>query len=167
MDTLPKSERLRGKIAVSALMSKGRWGFSRGLKYCYLRKNPPEGVNRIMVSVPETLLQKGGQRNLLKRRLRGRPTGRKRSILGPSSVDILFLYNSKEVNDFQTIKEEVAEILKKWQMKDSYSIPHWRKVVRDVLSAPFLGPYLVLPQVYRSLYSQDLPFRAFMLDLRH
>ena len=37
-------------------------------------------------------------------------------------------------------------------MKDSYSIPHWRKVVRDVLSAPFLaliwfyrkciGPYI-------------------------
>ena len=36
-----------------------------------------------------------------------------KSILGPSSTDILFLYNSKEINDFQTIKEEVAEILKK------------------------------------------------------
>ena len=24
-------------------------------------------------------------------------------------------------------------------MKDNYSIPHWRKVVRDVFSAPFLA----------------------------
>ena len=112
MDTLPKSEHLRGKIAVSALMSKGRWGFSRGLKYCYLRNETSEGPNRIMVSVPKRFFKRAVKRNLLKRRLREAYRTQK-SILGPSSTDILFLYNSKEINDFQTIKEEVAEILKK------------------------------------------------------
>ncbi len=112
MDTLPKSERIRGKIAVSALMSKGRWGFSRGLKYCYLRNESSDEPNRIMVSVPKRFFKRAVKRNLLKRRLREAYRTQK-SILGPSSTDILFLYNSKEINDFQTIKEEVAEILKK------------------------------------------------------
>ena len=112
MDTLPKSERLRGKIAVSALMSKGRWGFSRGLKYCYLRNDSPDGPNRIMVSVPKRFFKRAVKRNLLKHRMREAYRTQK-SILGPASIDILFLYNSKEINDFQTIKEEVAEILKK------------------------------------------------------
>ena len=38
MFTLPKSERLHGKSKISALMSRGRWGFtSGGLKYCFLK----------------------------------------------------------------------------------------------------------------------------------
>ena len=37
MLTLPKSERLHGKLKISALMSKGRWGFTPGLKYCFLK----------------------------------------------------------------------------------------------------------------------------------
>ena len=77
METLPKSERLNGRSAVSALMSKGRWGHSGDLKFCYLKNEPAGGANRIMVSV------------------------------------ILFLYNSKDVNDFQVIKGDVANILEK------------------------------------------------------
>ena len=38
MLTLPKSERLHGKLKISALMSKGRWGFTPGLKYCFLKR---------------------------------------------------------------------------------------------------------------------------------
>ena len=112
MENLPKSERLRGRSAVSALMSKGRWGFSRGLKYCYLRKDPPEGVNRIMVSVPKRFFKRAVKRNLLKRRLREAYRTQK-ELLGPSSIDVLFLYNSKEVLDFLSIKEKVASVLKK------------------------------------------------------
>ena len=65
-----------------------------------------------MVSVPKRFFKRAVKRNLLKRRLREAYRTQK-SILGPSSTDILLLYNSKEINDFQTIKEEVAEILKK------------------------------------------------------
>ena len=110
MDTLPKSERLRGKIAVSALMSKGRWGFTSTLKYCYLRNDSQDAPNRILVSVPKRLFKRAVKRNLLKRRLREAYRTQK-SLLTPSSTDILFLYNSKEVVDFQSLKEEVATIL--------------------------------------------------------
>ena len=73
MNTLPKSERVSGKAAVSALMSKGRWGFARGLKYCYLANEDEEDspvANRVMVSVPKRLFKRAVRRNLLKRRLR-------------------------------------------------------------------------------------------------
>ena len=112
METLPKSERLNGRSAVSALMSKGRWGFSGGLKYCYLKNEPAGGTNRIMVSVPKRFFKRAVKRNLLKRRLREAYRTQK-SLLAPSSVDILFLYNSKEVNDFHVIKRDVATILEK------------------------------------------------------
>ena len=112
MDTLPKSERLRDKIAVSALMSKGRWGFTRGLKYCYLQNEAQDGPNRIIVSVPKRLFKRAVKRNLLKRRLREAYRTQK-SLLEPSATDILFLYNSKEVIDFQSLKEEVETILKR------------------------------------------------------
>lgn len=39
MFTLPKSERLHGKSKISALMSRGRWGFTSGLKYCFLKND--------------------------------------------------------------------------------------------------------------------------------
>ena len=110
MDTLPKSERLCGRSAVSALMSKGRWGHSRALKFCYLRNDPAEGGNRIMVSVPKRFFKRAVKRNLLKRRMREAYRTQK-ALLPPCGTDILFLYNSKEIKAFQTITEEIAFIL--------------------------------------------------------
>lgn len=112
MNTLPKSERLRGKTTVSALMSKGRWGFTRGLKYCYLRHEGDEGANRILVSVPKRLFKRAVKRNLLKRRLREAYRTRK-GLLTPRGVDIMFVYNTAEIMDFQGISEQVAAILNK------------------------------------------------------
>lgn len=112
MDTLPRSERVRGKTAVSALMSKGRWGVSRDLKYCYLRNDDQDGTNRVMVSVPKRLFKRAVKRNLLKRRLREAYRTRK-YLLAPSSTDILLLYNTKEVKDFTSIREEVEAILQR------------------------------------------------------
>ena len=112
MDTLPKSERLKGKTAVSALMSKGRWGFSRGLKYCYLRNEPSEGANRMMVSVPKRLFKRAVKRNLLKRRMREAYRTQK-SLLPPCGTDMMFLYNSQEVMDLASIQEQIGLILKK------------------------------------------------------
>ena len=113
MNTLPKSERVSGKAAVSALMSKGRWGFARGLKYCYLR-NEDDGaaVNRIMVSVPKRLFKRAVKRNLLKRRLRESYRTQKH-LLPPSGIDLLLLYNSQEMMDYPSIACEVEGILKK------------------------------------------------------
>ena len=56
MFTLPKSERLKGKTAISALMTKGRWGRTAALKYCCMQKEESE-PNKIMVSVPKRLFK--------------------------------------------------------------------------------------------------------------
>ncbi|MBP5217384.1 MAG: ribonuclease P protein component [Bacteroidales bacterium] len=113
MNTLPKSERLCGKVSVSALMSKGRWGFTSGLKYCF--QIPPDGEgtpNRMMVSVPKRLFKRAVRRNLLKRRIREAYRTRK-ELLPPSGVSVLFLYNTPEILDFQTVTEQVESILRR------------------------------------------------------
>lgn len=107
-NTLPKSERLSGKTAVSALVSKGRWSVQGLLKYCIL---PTEnGFCRIMVSVPKRHFKRAVRRNLLKRRIREAYRCRK-SLLDGRSFDILFFYNSTEIADSATIAAEMHEIL--------------------------------------------------------
>ena len=113
MNTLPKSERLCGKVSVSALMSKGRWGFTSGLKYCFLIPSDSDGVpNRIMVSVPKRLFKRAVKRNLLKRRIREAYRTRK-GLLPPTGASISFLYNTTEILDFQSIAGQVESILRK------------------------------------------------------
>ena len=113
MNTLPKSERLCGKVSVSALMSKGRWGFTSGLKYCSSIQSGGDGIpNRIMVSVPKRLFKRAVRRNLLKRRLREAYRTRK-ELLPPCGASIMFLYNTPEILDFQSITEQVETILRR------------------------------------------------------
>ena len=114
MNTLPKSERVCGKTSVSALMSKGRWGYTQGLKYCYLRREGDgdgPAANRVMVSVPKRFFKRAVKRNLLKRRLREAYRTRK-ELLPQGGTDILLLYNCGEVMDFTEICGQVENILK-------------------------------------------------------
>jgi len=105
--TLPKSERLSGKTAVATLMSKGKWSGLGHFRYCFL---PTDGENsRIIVSVPKKHFKRAVKRNLLKRRIRESFRTQKNLLKG--SNDILFSYNSDEIADFPTIREEIAKIL--------------------------------------------------------
>ena len=115
MNTLPKSERIRGKASVSDLMSKGRWGFAQGLKYCYLRRTAEDGTplpGRVMVSVPKRLFKRAVKRNLLKRRLREAYRTQK-DLVSVVGVDLMLLYNTNEIMDSAALAREVASILKK------------------------------------------------------
>ncbi len=118
MFTLPKSERLHGKSKISALMSRGRWGFtSGGLKYCFLKEEAandgiPSQANSIIVSVPKRLFKRAVKRNLLKRRLREAYRTQK-DILPPKGYSILFLYNTKEVLEYSALREQVGAVLQK------------------------------------------------------
>ena len=115
MNTLPKSERVSGKKAVSALMSKGRWGVVQGLKYCYFLNEGEDGTpleNRVMVSVPKRLFKRAVKRNLMKRRLREAYRTRK-DLLPPSGTDILLLYNTNEILDSDAVAVQVGTILGK------------------------------------------------------
>lgn len=107
MFTLPKSERLKSKTAISALMTKGRWGRTEALKYCYLKKD--ESVpNKIMVSVPKRMFKQAVRRNLLKRWLREAYRVRKDMVRG---IDILFIYNINEILPHEEIEKQVEDIL--------------------------------------------------------
>ena len=116
MLTLPKSERLHGKSKISALMSRGRWGFtSGGLKYCFLKdtaSSSDEEANNIIVSVPKRLFKRAVKRNLLKRRLREAYRTQK-DILPPKGYSILFLYNTKDVLEYSALREQVGAVLQK------------------------------------------------------
>lgn len=122
MQTLPKSERLHGKSKISALMSKGRWGFTPGLKYCFLKGEASGGdtpeANGIIVSVPKRLFKRAVKRNLLKRRLREAYRTQK-DMLPANGHSILFLYNTKEVMEYSEVRNQVASVLKKLAEKDN------------------------------------------------
>ncbi len=118
MFTLPKSERLHGKSKISALMSRGRWGFTPGLKYCFLKDDEAsnDGIrtqaNSIIISVPKRLFKRAVKRNLLKRRLREAYRTQK-DILPAKGYSMLFLYNTKEVLEYSALREQVAAVLQK------------------------------------------------------
>ena len=106
---LSKAERLCGKTAVSALMSRGRWGSAGALKFCALLKEDGE-TTRIIASVPKKFFKRAVKRNLLKRRIReGFRT--QKSLLGNCSADILFSYNSSEIFSSAEVSGSIADAL--------------------------------------------------------
>ena len=114
MNTLPKSERIKGKAPVSALLSKGRWGVVGGMKYCYLVRggDDPVSPNRVLVSVPKRFFKRAVKRNLLKRRMREAYRIHK-DMLPQFGMDLMLVYNSTELTDSVDVAKDVAGILKK------------------------------------------------------
>ena len=109
--TLPKNERLSGMTAVGTLMKKGRWGTAGCLKYCVL--SPGGGdVDRMMVTVSKRIFKRAVRRNLLKRRLRESYRTQKDLLGQAGPLDLLLVYNSKEILDYQVIREDVATVLR-------------------------------------------------------
>ena len=109
--TLPKQERLSGKTAIGALMKKGRWGSCGCLKYCVL--SPGSGPTwRVMVSVSKKNFKRAVKRNLLKRRMREGYRTQKDLLGAAAPADLLLVYNSKEIIEYQVIRQDIAEILR-------------------------------------------------------
>ena len=91
---LPKQERICGKVTIGKLLAEGRYGYAGALKYCWLAPNG-ENVSRVMVSVSKRFFKRAVKRNLLKRRLREAYRTRKRLL--PAGVDVMLVYNTREV----------------------------------------------------------------------
>ena len=139
-ETLPKSERLSGLTAVSALFERGK-GLSSGCLRCkYIPRDrasaplaPEENyfsgqcpknqfssgnaipthadASRIVVSVPKRLFKRAVKRNLLKRRIREAYRRQKGLISAP--VDILFIYTAPEVLPYEVLYADLTAILQK------------------------------------------------------
>ncbi len=108
---LPEKERLKGKRAVSALLTGGRWGFTTHLKYCWrVREEEETGPARMMVSVPKRLFKRAVRRNLFKRRMREAYRIGKHRLDG-RQVDLMLQYNTKEILEYREIRSQVDTIL--------------------------------------------------------
>ena len=109
-NTLPKSERLCGKTAISKLLAKGKHGSVPGLRYLCLHGTDAE-VNRMMVSVPKKSFKRAVKRNLLKRRIRESWRKQKHMLAVGGKLDILFMYAVKEVLSYDEIYAAVGQII--------------------------------------------------------
>ena len=66
--------------------------------------------NRLLVSVPKRYFKRAVKRNLLKRRMREAYRLQK-ELLGCCGVDFLLSWSSKEIGDWETVRDEVATAL--------------------------------------------------------
>ena len=111
-NTLPKKERLCGKISISMLLAKGKHGNVEGLRYL-CRKGTGNDVNRFMVSVPKKLFKRAVKRNLLKRRIRESYRKQKHNLTIENGLDVLFMYSTKEILSYEQIYAAVGQIIDK------------------------------------------------------
>jgi ribonuclease P protein component len=111
--TLKKKERLSVGTDLSRLFASGRYGFTDGFRYCY-RIGNELSFNRIVVSVPKKCFRRAVKRNLLKRRIREAYRLNKNLLpvnAEKGGTDILFIYSSKYILDFNTVVLSVRNIL--------------------------------------------------------
>ena len=111
-NTLPKKERLCGKISISMLLAKGKHGNVEGRRYL-CRKGTGNDVNRFMVSVPKKLFKRAVKRNLLKRRIRECYRKQKHNLTIENGLDVLFMYSTKEILSYEQIYAAVGQIIDK------------------------------------------------------
>ena len=113
MEGLSKQERLYGKSAIANLLKEGRFGHEDMLKFCWLYRADGSDVpcNRMMISVSKRFFKRAVKRNLLKRRLREAYRKSKNFLNVPGHVDIMFIYNDKEIAEYKDIKVAVEKIL--------------------------------------------------------
>lgn len=108
--TLSKDERLHGKNDISRLLAEGKFGSIPGMKYCC---RPGNGLayDRVMVSVSKKFFKRAVKRNLLKRRIRESYRLLKRAVNPGCGMDILFIYNTKDILEFKDIYKNVGQIM--------------------------------------------------------
>lgn len=111
--TLKKKERLSVGTDLSRLFASGRYGFTDGFRYCYRTGNELP-FNRIVVSVSKKCFRRAVKRNLLKRRIREAYRLNKNLLpvnAEKGGTDILFIYSSKDILDFNAVVLSVRNIL--------------------------------------------------------
>lgn len=107
--SLSKKERLSGTLAIGRLLSKGKYRNSDNFRYCFAGGSGLP-YSRILISVPKKNFRRAVKRNLLKRRIR-EAYRQNKALLEAKGVDIMFVYNQKEIRPFADIERSVKTIL--------------------------------------------------------
>lgn len=118
--TLPRSERLRSLKAIRRLFGEGHSGFVYPFRYVWIadrRAGEAEGRGiEAMFSVPKKFHKRANKRNLLKRRTReayrlNREALSRAVAEKDVTLDIAFVYSTKECHSHKTITNALQRIL--------------------------------------------------------
>ena len=116
--TFNKEERLKSRLSVSQLFQEGRSIKVFPLRIVYLNKPPGLYAAQMGVAVPKRIIRKASDRNLIKRRIREsyrlfKPTFYKFLNDNGKQVSLMVIYQSENIEDFNTINESLQKALKK------------------------------------------------------
>ncbi len=118
--TLPRSERLRSLKAIRRLFGEGHSGFVYPFRYVWIadrRAGEAEGRGiEAMFSVPKKFHKRANKRNLLKRRTREAYRLNRKALSQAVAekdvtLDIAFVYSTKECHSHKTITNALQRIL--------------------------------------------------------
>ncbi len=110
-NSLPKEERISYKPDISRLMEDGRRGSCGDIRFRWFIREEG-GSNRIMVSVPKRMFKRAVKRNLLKRRIREAYRVRKSMLVPDSGIDMIFIYNTKDILGYEEVSMLVETALR-------------------------------------------------------
>lgn len=107
-----KIERISSRRQEEELVSGGTVIFRYPFK-AYYRSGTPQGIPRIIISVPKRRFKHAVDRNLVKRRVREAWRTSARRQMPAGGYDILFVYVGKTIEDYGTVKRKIGEIVEK------------------------------------------------------
>ena len=112
---LPSAERLRSLTAIRRLFTDGDAGFAYPFRYIvYVEQGAPSV--EVLCSVPKRYHKRANRRNVLRRRTKEAYRLHKQSLQERVaergiSMDVAFIYSSKEVLPYKSIENAVERVL--------------------------------------------------------
>lgn len=113
---LAKSERLRSLGDVRRLFTDGASGFVYPFRYMVYKQESASPEVKVLFSVPKRYHKRANKRNVLRRRTKEAYRLNKQLVVAAASasgrsLDIAFVYSSKECLPYKTIQNAVCRIL--------------------------------------------------------